>query len=57
MSTISQNFASPEGEGFPPSPMETLKRSTYSMKKLVVFETAAFGMGLFPILIEKTPWA
>jgi hypothetical protein len=25
MSTISQNFASPEGEGFPPSPKETLK--------------------------------
>ncbi len=25
MSTISQNFASPEGEGFPPSPMVTLK--------------------------------
>ena len=25
--TISQNFASPEGEGFPPSPKETLNRA------------------------------
>ena len=41
MSTISQNFASPEGEGFPPSQTGTLKiqneRRLGSMGKLLKF--------------------
>ena len=40
MSTISQNFASPEGEGFPSSPMVTLRE-----KALCTFLPAAPSLG------------